>query len=368
MKKKLVFISTNKIFGGSEKLWIETVLENYKKIDITVFVYYEHEIIDTLKSKVKVFVLNNRESFINKMKNKFLNKTSDFKILLLSLQPDLVVFSNGEPFSFLREGEIVNCLYIKYIIVNHLISDFHWLSINNSNHSRYLAVYKNSQANFFVSNDNLYRFKQMIGDFKNSYIIKNPITFKVDEVIDYPQVKDFFQIAFVGRFEFYHKGIDLLLNALKDKIWEQRNVIFNFYGEGPHNSILKKEIVENKLTFCKVHDFIDDVTTIWRTNQIMVLTSRFEGMSLSITEASYYGRASIVTNVGGASEQIIDGETGFLINQISAESILSTLNKAWECRFKWKEMGLKAREEYLRSIKKDPVEEFTEKIIQYSEL
>jgi glycosyltransferase involved in cell wall biosynthesis len=366
MKKKIVFISTNKIFGGSEKLWLETVLRNYNQFEITVFVEYEHEIIKKLESKVKVIYLNKSISILKKIHNRLFNKTVDFKLLILSIQPDLIVFSNGEPFTYLSEFELINKIDIKYLIVNQLIADFHWLSINTSNYSRYLEIYKNSQANYFVSNENIFRFKQMLGDLNNLFIVNNPITFEVEEVIEYPPINEIFEIAFVGRFEFYHKGIDLLLNALKDKIWNKRNVIFNFYGEGPHKSILQKEITENNLTFCKIHDFTEDVTNIWLNNHIMVLTSRFEGKSLSISEASYYGRASIVTNVGGASEQIIDGKTGFLINQISSDCILSTLNKAWEARFDWKDMGLKARETYLSSIIKNPVKEFTEKIILYS--
>lgn len=365
--KKIVFISSNQIFGGSEKLWIETVLCYHEKYDIIVFVQYEHEIIELLKSKIKLYYFNkNKETLLSKIKNKCLNKSSDFKIILQRIKPDLIVFSLGEPFSLLTQFEIVGDF--KYLTVNQLVSDYHWLSLKNSNYQRFSSVYNNSCANFFVSHENLYRFEQMMGKQVNGYVINNPVTLKVKECIKFPDYQNIYHIAFVGRFEFYHKGLDLLLLALKDEVWKYRNVRFNFYGEGPHQYILQKVIDDNNLNYCMVHPFEKDVTEIWSANHLLISTSRFEGKSISISEASYYGRATIATRVGGASEQIIDGKTGYLINEVSSESILQTLNKAWETRGKWEEMGIEARVEYLQTIHTDPVDDFASKLKFYSEL
>jgi glycosyltransferase involved in cell wall biosynthesis len=45
-----------------------------------------------------------------------------------------------------------------------------------------------------------------------------------------------------------------------------------------------------------------------------VLSSQAEGFSNSILEYMAAGRAVVATNVGGASEAIVEGETGHLVD------------------------------------------------------
>jgi glycosyltransferase involved in cell wall biosynthesis len=56
------------------------------------------------------------------------------------------------------------------------------------------------------------------------------------------------------------------------------------------------------------------VPDLLAASDICVLSSQAEGFSNSILEYMAAGRAVVATNVGGASEAIVEGETGHLVN------------------------------------------------------
>lgn len=65
----------------------------------------------------------------------------------------------------------------------------------------------------------------------------------------------------------------------------------------------------NKLHFLGPRD---DVPELLSTSRILVLSSRFEGLPISIIEAMRQGLPIVASNVGGVPELVIDGENGFL--------------------------------------------------------
>jgi glycosyltransferase involved in cell wall biosynthesis len=58
----------------------------------------------------------------------------------------------------------------------------------------------------------------------------------------------------------------------------------------------------------------EDVSHLLNASDVCVLSSRAEGFSNSILEYMAAGRAVVATNVGGASEAIIEGGTGYLVD------------------------------------------------------
>lgn len=58
--------------------------------------------------------------------------------------------------------------------------------------------------------------------------------------------------------------------------------------------------------------FRDDVPALLQLMDIFVLSSLSEGLSLSILEAMAAGKPTVVTDVGGNGEIVVEGETGFL--------------------------------------------------------
>jgi len=75
-----------------------------------------------------------------------------------------------------------------------------------------------------------------------------------------------------------------------------------------------------------------------------LLPSFAEGLPLALQEAMMCGRPSLVSNIAGNPELVKDGINGYLIDLPSVLSINAKLEKAWDERHLWEEMGKKAHE------------------------
>ena len=69
-----------------------------------------------------------------------------------------------------------------------------------------------------------------------------------------------------------------------------------------------------------------------------------EGMPLAVVEAMICGRVAIVTDVGGNTEWISHGITGFVANKADISSIEKSMDEAFEQQNQWKNIGKAAHE------------------------
>ena len=94
---------------------------------------------------------------------------------------------------------------------------------------------------------------------------------------------------------------------------DNNSIKFAIVGEG----VLRNELeeysqhlrIENKIVFLGERN---DIPDLLQSMDIFVMTSLYEGMSNAIMEAMAAGLPVVATEVGGNSELVIDGETGFL--------------------------------------------------------
>ena len=84
-------------------------------------------------------------------------------------------------------------------------------------------------------------------------------------------------------------------------------------GEGPHRPAIEAEIartgMEKHVTLAGLRR---DVPRLLSAVDALMLTSVSEGIPLTIIEAMAAGRPVVCTDVGGLSEVVTAGETGFL--------------------------------------------------------
>jgi len=108
------------------------------------------------------------------------------------------------------------------------------------------------------------------------------------------------------------------------------NAVFVLAGEGELTNSLKDEAAALGLHE-NVHFLgrCDDVPKLLSVSDVCVLTSRTEGFPNAILEYMAAGKPVVATDVGGASEIIVDGASGYLVpsddSDVAAERILNLL-------------------------------------------
>jgi glycosyltransferase involved in cell wall biosynthesis len=151
-------------------------------------------------------------------------------------------------------------------------------------------------------------------------------------------------VTMVANFEYRVKDHPMLLRAAQRVKSEVPEAMFVIAGEGelrPETEKLASELGLNET--CLFIGRCASVPDLLAASDICVLSSQAEGFSNSILEYMAAGRAVVATNVGGASEAIIEGETGHLVNagddRAMAERLISLLRDPEKSRT----MGLNGR-------------------------
>lgn len=124
--------------------------------------------------------------------------------------------------------------------------------------------------------------------------------------------------VYIGRFDFYQKGLDLLLEAcknLKEKLIEH-DITITLYG--PERLGCRKEFIasvkENKLEkiLCVSGGvFGDEKRNILNNADFFIMTSRFEGMPMSLIEAMSYHLPCLVTDGTNMADEISEYYAGW---------------------------------------------------------
>jgi glycosyltransferase involved in cell wall biosynthesis len=106
----------------------------------------------------------------------------------------------------------------------------------------------------------------------------------------------------------------------------------------------------------------ETVEKIWASNHVLVMPSRAEGLPLAIVEAMLCARPVIATDVGGNSEVIEDGITGFLADAPTVTSLANSLERLWARRALIEEIGRAGAKKIRELVPPDPARVFTEKL------
>jgi glycosyltransferase involved in cell wall biosynthesis len=151
-------------------------------------------------------------------------------------------------------------------------------------------------------------------------------------------------ITMVANFEYRVKDHPMLVRAAQRVTADVPEAIFVVAGEGELREETQKLAADLGLkASCLFIGRCASVPDLLAASDICVLSSQAEGFSNSILEYMAAGRAVVATDVGGASEAIVEGETGYLVqagdDQAMAERIISLLRDPDKSR----RMGLNGR-------------------------
>ena len=97
-------------------------------------------------------------------------------------------------------------------------------------------------------------------------------------------------------------------------------------GEGPERGALEKQVAALGLDGrVRLDGERDDVASLLAESDVFVLSSRSEGLPVSVLEAMAAGLPVVASAVGGVDELVVDGETGLLVPQADADALASAL-------------------------------------------
>jgi glycosyltransferase involved in cell wall biosynthesis len=151
-------------------------------------------------------------------------------------------------------------------------------------------------------------------------------------------------ITMVANFEYRIKDHPMLLRAAQRVKTEVPEAVFVIAGEGELRAETEKLAGELGLReSCLFIGRCASVPDLLAASDVCVLSSQAEGFSNSILEYMAAGRAVVATNVGGASEAIVEGETGYLVSAGDDRAMAERLTALLRDPEKRRTMGVKGR-------------------------
>jgi len=278
--------------------------------------------------------------------------------------PRMIFFANGCPYSNLTAQETALKKCIPYISNIHCLNEA-WFEQYGMYTKRLINVLRHARKVIAVSNNNLEQLRYHLHwGTKNEMVIYNgrpPIYFKKNNEAVRQQVRARYNIpeeavvSFTAARMEYVKGHHHQIEAMRElkRTPFREKLFFLWAGAGSLEARLRVMAAEAGLSdnilflgeVDAVPDFLD-------ASDMVILTSRFEGMPLSVIEAMAKGLPVIATAVGGTPEAL--GDIGWLlpdpVNDPQATtsaliSALRTLTMDYESR---KKIGAACRKRALR--------------------
>jgi len=136
--------------------------------------------------------------------------------------------------------------------------------------------------------------------------IKNT-SITVDLHKKYPQFD--FIVLMVSRLT-REKNIHLAIQALKDVVIQYPKTGLVIFGDGPKKKKLELQAISYKLQANIVFEgWVDDVISYYKTADIYLLTSNYEGYGMALIEAAASGCPIVTTDVGVVGDILMNNES-----------------------------------------------------------
>lgn len=180
---------------------------------------------------------------------------------------------------------------------------------------------------------------------------------RIDIRKKYPQFD--FVILMASRFS-REKNIGLAIDTMAEVVKKHPKTGLVIVGRGPEENNLKSKIKSLNLADSVVLEpWSDDLVSYYKTADLFLLTSNYEGYGMSVLEAMSSGCPVLMTDVGLAGEVLINGENGVVIspgdkkalvsavdNLISDRSVLENFKRSFIAT------DFKSKKDYLSAYKK----------------
>ncbi len=359
---RICIISTmvSSSWGGSEELWARMAHEALDQ---------GHEVALVLKrwpeAAAPVRKLQSRGAkvfFRNINLSRRWNRALEYFVYpfpsIVRWAPEAVLVNQTSLYDLMYRNDIhrlLRALKLPYTTVIHQVCENQFPIGSEHFRERLATSCREAHRVAFVADGNRKVAERQLGiDFPNSCIVRNPTNLDRYEIAAWP-ADGTARLACVGRLNVDDKGQEVLVDCLACDPWRSRDWELRIYGTGRDDAYLKKLArhrgIAERVIFC---GHVGDVHRIWRENHLNVMASRNEGTPLALVEAMLCGRPSVVSDVGGHAEWVVEPRNGFLAEAPSVRSFGAALERAWTARADWEAMGKSAHRDALGLIDPTP--------------
>lgn len=369
---RILFVSANQGGGGSEELWVQTASHlTATGLPIRAATTWSSRAEGRLRQLEKGGVPHTKltDGFADKVRRKLARGAPAGAAALQreihAWKPALIVLNSGTSLDGLALLQIIAESGIPFVVVTHLVSTDNWPDDKTASLQRTLCA--RARRACFVSRHNQTLFETQTGaTLENAQIVRNPYLVGRDMTVSWPYgQEELLRLAFPARVHPRTKGHDLLLDVLSAERWRSRKIAVSIFGKGPWQQTLEALIQARDLPNLKYHGHVSDVESIWSTHHALILPSRHEGLPICVVEAMMAGRPCIVNPAGGSAEFIEDGRTGFVSAACTAEALDDALERAWQARADWHQMGVAAARAIRGLVPADPAGEFARQLLEW---
>lgn len=153
--------------------------------------------------------------------------------------------------------------------------------------------------------------------------------------------RDGLKFLYVGRVS-KEKNLDLLAEAFRRLTADHGNVTLVITGDGPYKQDLQRQMADTPTIFTGYLEG-EDLAELYASCDIFVFPSRTDTFGNVVLEAQASGIPAIVTNVGGPQENVVHGETGFVVDAQDPAGLLQAMTALADDPRLLDDMGHKAR-------------------------
>ena len=180
-------------------------------------------------------------------------------------------------------------------------------------------------------------------------------------ILDKPTTKENTVLA-IGRLT-YQKNFLALLEAWYLIQQHTENWKLEIIGDGEEYSLLKQYIEQKNLYNVELKASTTDVASLYEKAEFLVVSSRYEGLSMVLVEAQSFGLPCISFDCPyGPGEVIINNRNGLLVDDQNVEALGKAIKKLIEDSSLRKEFSKNALEDAKRYQKDSILQQWKTKI------
>ena len=355
--KRVLFFSTNDGWGGSEVACAKLAQSFFADGWRTALVMSKHNPRPTILNEIKA------EKNIEFFERNALDYGKSIRLanFINGFDPDIIFISQGHVFEGAELMKWCQSNGYEYANFIPLVTEHHISIIKPSKEcvEENKNFLKSSKMIFSDNQQAQKTMEKIFGvPFDNFSVMRNGFDVQYAQPMTWSNaMDDAYKLIFLGRFHCLHKGLDMLLEVLAMKKWKERPLQIMAFGEGEDRPMMEEYIKKHNIKSFNFCGYTDNLEAEIKKFHGIIFPSRMEGTPISLIDAMLCNRMAVVTPVGGMPDLVIDGQSGFVANDASANGIDECLERAWQKRSEWKNLGENAGKRVKEVVSEFPHEQ-----------